>query len=356
VWVEGEAAPRELQQLQEGQRVLCYDSLGDRVEYVSVEHLSQDTRSLDWVDVALADGTRLKMTSDHPVQLAGSEGVLAQSIVQAASLQPESHSVMVHGDGTHPVRVHSVSRVACPAEKPRGRASLSVRQSARYSILVAESPEDPRLMAVGSADLAKPAALLRVGEDKTFLHASEPRPRETSSHSWPPCKRRHHHYSGRPAIGEPSQASREHHPGSQEEQSWQSSGSKSSELLSSSSCSLADGVIESVILPSPLTKLSDMMQATSAGLPSIGSGGHFAGECRPCSYNHQGRCNFGIWCQKCHHRHFKVRGRLTRLLPGHERHNLSCTGSGSSNQQTPRTHYPSSAGSSSSAQPTPRIQ
>ncbi|CAK0819265.1 unnamed protein product, partial [Prorocentrum cordatum] len=34
VWVEGQDAPRQLQQLQEGQKVLCYDSLGDCVDYV----------------------------------------------------------------------------------------------------------------------------------------------------------------------------------------------------------------------------------------------------------------------------------------------------------------------------------
>jgi len=212
-------------------------------------------------------------------------------------------------------------------------------------------------MAVGSADLAKPAALLHVGQEGTFLHVSEPRSRKASSHSWPPCKRQHHLYSGRPANILPSPACREPSAGGQEEPSWHSSLSKSSEPLSSSSCSLGDGAAESVILPSPLTRLSDKLKASSTGLPSLGSGGHFDGECRPCSYNHHGRCNFGIWCKKCHHQHFKVRGRVTQLKPNHvHKTQSSATASSSSAQQTPRTNCPSSAGSSTPTQQTPRTQ
>ncbi|CAK0812285.1 unnamed protein product [Prorocentrum cordatum] len=314
VWVEGEEVPRELQQLREGQRVLCYDSLGDCVDYVSVEHLSQDTRSLDWVNVALEDGTNLKMTADHPVRIAGSEGM--QSILRAASLQPERHSIVVHGDGTRPVPVQSVSRVACRAERPGGRAAVSVRQSARYSIFVAEGPGKCRLMAVGSADLAAPANLLRVGQSNTFLHASEAPSREASAHSWPPSKRRYQHYSGLPGLGPPPRAgASEHAPGGQEEPSWQSSRSNTSERISSSSGSLPDDAVESVILPRPLTRLSDQLKAAAAGAPSLGSGGHFDGACRPCTFGHQGRCLFGVWCTSCHHQHFKVRGRLARLKP-----------------------------------------
>jgi len=318
VWVEGRAESCSVRDVERGQRVLCYDSLGDCVDYVSVEQLSQDSRSLDWVDVVLVDGTRLKMTKDHPVQLAGGKGVQAQSVVPAACLQPGSHSIMVHGEGTRAVRVHSVSRVACPAEKPRGRAAVSVRQSARYSIFVAEGPGKSRLMAVGSADLAAPANLLRVGQSNTFLHASEEAPsREASAHSWPPSKRRYQHYSGLPGLGAapPRAGASEHTPGGQEEPSWQSSRSNASERISSSSGSLPDDAVESVILPRPLTRLSDQLKAAAAGAPSLGSGGHFDGACRPCTFGHQGRCLFGVWCTSCHHQHFKVRGRLARLKP-----------------------------------------
>ncbi|CAK0818675.1 unnamed protein product [Prorocentrum cordatum] len=90
---------------------------------------------------------------------------------------------------------------------------------------------------------------------------------------------------------------------------------------------LPDDVVESSILPRPLTRLSDQLKASAAGAPSLGSGGHFDGDCRPCTYGHQGRCISGVWGTKCHHQHFKTRGRLARLQPGKGRDALPSIGS-----------------------------
>ncbi|CAK0870288.1 unnamed protein product [Prorocentrum cordatum] len=151
VWVEGQAGSCLLRDLGQGQRVLCYDTLGRSVRYAHVLEKQVKFLAAAWTNVGLDDGTQLAMTVDQPVQTAdGGE------VVRAADLSPGVDHVVVHRVATAPVAVKEVSRQP-EAGSALGWVHLAVRQPERHLVLVggpgAGSPQDARSMAVCSAGL-----------------------------------------------------------------------------------------------------------------------------------------------------------------------------------------------------------
>ncbi|CAK0846287.1 unnamed protein product [Prorocentrum cordatum] len=182
VWVEGRAEPRALRDLEQGERVLCYDILGGSVRYAEVLEKQVDFREVPWVVVVLDDGTRLAMTADHPVQPAN-----RREAVRAAELAPGSDRVVVHRVVTDPVRVREVSRLPAARERPRGRAYLAVRQPDRHLVLVAGegAQRGAASMAVCSADVGAVAErrhLVSVRGTFVHVHAAAPEAGQEEGH------------------------------------------------------------------------------------------------------------------------------------------------------------------------------
>ncbi|CAK0876720.1 unnamed protein product [Prorocentrum cordatum] len=126
VWVEGRASTCALRDLERGQRVLCYDSLGRSIRYVEVLEKRADFGEVPCVGGGLGDRTQLGMTADQPVQLPSQ-----REVVQAADLSLGKDSVVVH----------EVARQA-EARGARGRAHLVVRHPDGRFVLVARRVMD----------------------------------------------------------------------------------------------------------------------------------------------------------------------------------------------------------------------
>ncbi|CAK0890209.1 unnamed protein product [Prorocentrum cordatum] len=359
VWVSGEAEPVPVGRLVPGQRVLCFDSLGGSVKYAQVSEVLADAEALEWVEVALADGTTLTMTSDHPVQPLGQHGRhLREKPVPASSLVPLRDSVMVHRVATLPVAVHSVTRREATAAM-RERVSVCVHQPDRYAILVVTGGgARASSMAVGSAD-ARGALQHQSQVKNTFVHvcpdggagraraASEPRPR--GGRAWAvdcassasslvvasqlsalvPCGREgleedaeHDGATCEPVVGP---------EGSVEIVCHQSFGGLPLQLLPRGMEGLQayqerdgahsqapvspDGVAEVVCRQSiggmsALLREESQPAAAAEGekLPSIGSVGHHEGECQPCQLHFRGKCLRGCKCNFCHLPHLGDEG------------------------------------------------
>merc|ERR1719252_518337 len=56
--------------------------------------------------------------------------------------------------------------------------------------------------------------------------------------------------------------------------------------------------------------------ATLADLPSLGSLGHFAGQCSRCCFHPKGRCQNGYDCRFCHYEHDKRRRKKKIVVHG----------------------------------------
>lgn len=329
VWVSGETEPVLVGRLVPGQRVLCFDSLGGSVKYARVSEVKADSEAIEWVEVSLADGTALTVTSDHPMQPVGPNGRhLRNAPVPASSLTPATDSVMVHRVATLPVAVQSVSLREARGEM-RERVSVSVHQPDRYSILVlaAGRGTDVTSMAMGSTN----ASGMMQHQDQvknTFVHvcpdglparpraASEPRGRR-------PRGRRDERRAEALDLASSSSSGRGPQPtgadppraGGALEADQERSSPRSEALI------CPDGKVELVCRPS-LGAISDKLceqspqvaaaeHARSMGWPSLGCGGHNEGGCQPCQLHFRGKCLRGFQCSFCHlpHRQTKVRGR-----------------------------------------------
>eukprot|EP00929_Paragymnodinium_shiwhaense_P044686 TRINITY_DN22909_c0_g1_i2.p1 TRINITY_DN22909_c0_g1~~TRINITY_DN22909_c0_g1_i2.p1 ORF type:complete len:1039 (+),score=225.49 TRINITY_DN22909_c0_g1_i2:121-3237(+) len=176
VMVENESVPRRLRDVKPGERVLCFDNVGDGMKYARVMDLKEKRGPAQWVVVHLSDGTSMRMTEDHPIQpiTKGPRGNEAGTIVSAGKLKPGDHSLMVLK--SMPITVSSVQCV--PQQGPTGvdeegstassacsrlsrRITVSLQHPERHTVFVA-SPKQKgqrfagmRAMAVGSCN-AKP--------------------------------------------------------------------------------------------------------------------------------------------------------------------------------------------------------
>ncbi|CAK0836413.1 unnamed protein product [Prorocentrum cordatum] len=151
VGVEGQAGACLLRDLEQGQRVLCYDMLGRSTRYARVLEKRVQFLAAGWVSVVLDDGTQLAMHADQPVQPAD-----RTEVVRAADLSPGVDRVVVHRVAAAPVAVKEVSRQP-EAGSTLGWVHLVVQQPDRHMVLVAGlgagSQQDSRSMAVCSADI-----------------------------------------------------------------------------------------------------------------------------------------------------------------------------------------------------------
>ncbi|CAK0837916.1 unnamed protein product [Prorocentrum cordatum] len=160
VWVEGRASACALRDLERGQRVLCYDSLGRSLRYAEVLEKRADLRAVPCISVGLHDGTRLAMAADQPVRLANQ-----REVVRAEDLSPGKDSVFLHRAATVPVAVKEVVRQA-EARGARGRIHLVVRHPDRLLVLVASS-EAERVVDPAARAARRPAKSAR----GAFAHA-----------------------------------------------------------------------------------------------------------------------------------------------------------------------------------------
>jgi len=144
-WVENRPLPQSLSEIQRGQKVLCYDHIGQSARYVAVMDVSIETAAANWVNVELEDGSTLAMTEDHPCHKG------TRDIVLARDLEPGCDTLMVLK--MVPVKVRAVSAVKPNSfdEEPRTRVSLNLTQPDRHSLFVAAAGQVPT-MAVGSCD------------------------------------------------------------------------------------------------------------------------------------------------------------------------------------------------------------
>merc|ERR1712188_268414 len=78
------------------------------------------------------------------------------------------------------------------------------------------------------------------------------------------------------------------------------------------------GMSEPLSLPPSPTEveLAPPSACTLADLPSIGSIGHFAGQCSRCCFFPKGRCENGYNCRFCHFEHEKRQRKKKTVIAG----------------------------------------
>merc|ERR1719252_71260 len=72
----------------------------------------------------------------------------------------------------------------------------------------------------------------------------------------------------------------------------------------------------SKVWPETPTETPAVPPATLADLPSLGSLGHFAGQCSRCCFHPKGRCQNGYDCRFCHYEHEKRRRKKKIIVHG----------------------------------------
>jgi hypothetical protein len=111
VWIENHSFPTALSNISPGERVLCFDNLGQGVAYATVTSACPATPKHDLVVLTLDDGAIVEMTADHPVTVHTGK---ASECIRADELQSGQHSVMVMR--LTPCLVSRVDHVACPTQ------------------------------------------------------------------------------------------------------------------------------------------------------------------------------------------------------------------------------------------------
>jgi len=327
VWVEGYAYPRLLCELKVGERILCYDRLSGNLKHSEISTLELKEGNTNWSLVCLADGTTLKMTSDHPVQLnmaSSHNAVVGQPApVRAGDLQPKRDSLAVLKLASVPV--DAVRQV----EEVGQRISLSVKQPLRHSIFVAGQGDTVgggggflQAMCVESADVPSQSQM-KLGESRTFVHLTDElsdtcQLRRTLSEpsGFPQCLLGQDvNHDALPAATPIADA-----PPSQtcSYASSSISGCQSADVLIASALTLAPACQETdngtlVVVPAganPSARLSDLLRVQASGFCSLGSIAHNGGNCQPCAFQNRYRqngivlsCRKGLLCERCHQNH-----------------------------------------------------
>eukprot|EP00931_Biecheleriopsis_adriatica_P036745 TRINITY_DN21131_c0_g1_i2.p1 TRINITY_DN21131_c0_g1~~TRINITY_DN21131_c0_g1_i2.p1 ORF type:complete len:665 (-),score=64.24 TRINITY_DN21131_c0_g1_i2:194-2188(-) len=301
VYVEGFEQPQQLQVLQQGQRVLCYDSLLERTSFAEIKTLGISESSIeDWVALKLYDGSTYVMSKDHPVR------VCSGGVVPAMTIEPGVHQLRLQRqDGIIKVLVKQVLTLGELSEyepdflhptKPPCRVTLIVRNGMRYEPLVV--PPDSEisqlpLAALGSADLDVGDWLNR----KSSYEYKDDTPGE-----------RHTLQRSRSAPGSVSLELQ--HVSAKMYGSDKTSRSQKSSMDSGES--IASDRIDVKLNPSSAlgsASLSELRALRQAGLSSRGSATHAKDQCIPCDVHRKhlmlGRapCVNGILCNFCHEDH-----------------------------------------------------
>lgn len=331
VRVEGKLGPCNLDSIELGSRVLCFDHLSGCLKYSEVVEIKvHEAPAPDMVMVGLEDGAELMMTADHPLLTQEHQGGNKLDCpIRAGDLKPGHHSLEVLK--VAPVLVQSVRRV--PQQAPTTRlVSLSVRQPHRHSVFVASGSGKGALHSVGVASASvgvMPEMLpLQLRLRKTFMDMPEEREEglQPKSSSAPilalgggdcaPCGA-----EGQPMPHDVSAVT------SIYEHSSLSCGSSAATHFSS--CTGEEVVIVgrgvedrrvAGATSSSLMRLSALMDSKAKGLRSLGSLGHEGGWCYPCLMNcwqDAKPCRYGIGCSRCHEAHTK--GDLKKVNRGRKR-------------------------------------
>lgn len=337
VWVEGRAFPMEVQHVASGQQVLCYDNLGNCLRYAEVSGVHVLPGNVNWVSVALTDGTALTMTADHPIQpqqvVRGSsmpQGRPSGCPVRAADLTPGSDCLMVLRMVPIPVASVTQCQAEVPADAPADehRVALTLRQPGRHSVFVAApgSHKQAPTMAVASADLsAWPADSLVVR--RTFLEVQDGVTTSIQRANSAPASFLHavptlDGVQGVPGDQHVKVAKRrlDFRSHSESEVSSERSPkvnigsgvdghSGSSGVVCGASTSSDRTAVAITTSSSGTARLSTLVGIKQSGLPSIGSVGHEQGNCRVCVFENRrqhssgGPCFKGFLCERCHEPH-----------------------------------------------------
>lgn len=319
VWLEGEALPKPLCQVLQGERVLCYDSLGSTLKHVPVNAIKITADSPTWVLVKLMDGTVLHVTSDHQFYVQATPSLHSEEKAQEQHSVPHGvvrASDLVAGrDGitvlkAMPITVQSVEH--CTDDSlPNTRVSLAVHQPERHSIFV--GPPGSRsfngTMAVCSADIDE--RFVFPDSTRTFVDVKEdpeiPRrfPRPSSA---PPIVVGTAACLTELAIVERTVKACDGH---NRRHKGVDSASSTSEMLSSLDTASHDTLLVCVGPTSLGTSdrkisLQSMLQVprcpSTGAATSLGSAAHFSsGACTPCSWIQRGRsCRYSWLCPYCH--------------------------------------------------------
>jgi hypothetical protein len=334
VWAEGRTSPTQVKDVVAGQRILCYDLLTRGMRYVEVSFKHMDSKAIEWVEVTLDDGTKLEMTSEHPVRAmlelkrGADKSAMSGKVCRACDLQPGKDSIMVHRAWTQPAKVKSVEFASAEDRCMYERVSLSVHQPNRYSLMVSKTgTPELRAMAVGSADLNLPSTSPIV--KNTFLHyrqltdEHEDGTRIRRAVSEPPAHRRHGVVSQKKSR-QPSKDFSSRNDGSsngcRRTHSESDMQSMAQSTLSSRGSKLSNECPSVIVLPSmdihqPTSggsyAVTKVMEASAKKWPSLGCDGHSQGSCNPCHRYQRGSCKRGISCAFCHMEHTqrKIRGK-----------------------------------------------
>lgn len=92
--------------------------------------------------------------------------------------------------------------------------------------------------------------------------------------------------------------------------------SSAAEAFDACSDTTASGVASSEPSSLPSSPSDIVTTSVPAGLPSLGSLGHYAGQCSRCCFHPKGRCLNGYDCRFCHFDHDKRKRKKTRPLFG----------------------------------------
>mmetsp|Transcript_2973 Transcript_2973/g.6536 ORF Transcript_2973/g.6536 Transcript_2973/m.6536 type:complete len:775 (-) Transcript_2973:200-2524(-) len=347
VWVEGHALPRPVCTVKVGDRVLCHDNLSLVPKYVDVMASDMMFGEASWVQVKLADGTSLTLTSDHPTQPRRALQEVPQSgHIAAGDLRPGSDSLMVLK--MQPEKVRSV---APTREQSGGRVALSLQQPERHELFVAppscgKPGQEMATIAVGSADMATPAnqqqgggAGCSKGKDscaapprafgltvkRTFIDFETEDDSRSRCSSCPPRLTCVRPAPARPGVTwAPNVTLDQKRSTSPPARMLRRVGSESDVTSVSSRQSSTPTDIDVLVAVTncntAAAAVGEMLQVRRAGFASRGSCGHEQGTCTPCIFHNRYQhglgppCFKGALCDRCHEPHAPI-GRKKRV-PG----------------------------------------
>jgi len=339
VWVEDKAMPMPLLAVQPGDKVMCYDRLSMCMKYAKVTSKKVQDSQVKWVTIALADGSSMLMTADHPVHRESEKESRKTFAIKAAKLRPGKDSIMVLK--MVPVLVEKVtSMVSKDSSTPLARVALSVQHEDRHSIFVGAPGQNPSI-AVGSAGvdaLSYRSSELDSFREKmnvknTFIHGHAPLAEEIPNFrrsNSDPCLHTGNTDDNRAFVLDVVPVA----PGNIDDDrafvldvvpvapfqpvqvhlaSRQRIGDQD---LSDYSSSLMSGDIIMPAIDGQPCRVTSVLQVREEGLASIGSAMHWQGECRTCVFHAKGQhklrnCTMGSLCSFCHedHEYKKKRGK-----------------------------------------------
>jgi len=302
VWLECKQQPTPAQDLAAGDRVLCFDRLGQSLKHASITKAQTIAGQAKWVTVTLQDNTKLAMTADHPMRpmRADTDGQMQnlEQNVCAQDLQPGHHHLLALK--VVPVLVTDVqSSGFCES-----RVSLSVQQPERHAIFVATADQATGSLQSMAVESCTPITTLRMCSRRTFVDIMD----SESAQEDPLLQRS----NSAPALLSSAQTHldtavvRKSCVRPPPSASSVSSASFDVALGSTVYLEKADGNNGQLHLKpsSPKTaSLNQLLQVRAASLQSVGSLYHESGDCRACAFalrRGDQTCFKGALCERCH--------------------------------------------------------